>query len=356
MLGSRAKGLLQPVAGIVLRPSSLPESLVPLLAMAPPVAAGLILFGEPALIMLGAAMVAGLAGVGLSRVLLPQTSVLPLVAALVAVALIGPAAWPPVVAGVALLAVFLELIRSRLAPLAAVQPGLIAYGAALLVAGRTVTAYVDPLTRSPALEPVAQWLRQIGAGAATDPTLLYTGQVPGPVFATSLLAILLAGAWAWYAGGVSLLVAAGFLAGSTGVAIAFHWPVGFCLESGPIWLVATLVLGSRISTPSPIWGRVVLGAGSGALAMALHYRGMGVESAALAAAALQVAHVVAQLAAGVRRAGSDERLPPRRQSPPELPPLRRPGSGARLGDGRTRGPAAGGNRWNQNSGPPRTMN
>jgi hypothetical protein len=338
-----------------LQPSSLPESLVPLLALAPPVVAGLILFRERALILLVVALVAGLVGVGISRAVLPQTSLLPLVAALVATVLIGPGAWPPVVALVALLAVALELVRSRLAPLAAVQPGLLAYAAAYLAAGRVVAAYIDPASHAPALEPIAQWVQRIGSGAATDPTLLYTGQVPGPVFATCLLAVLLAAAWSWYAGSVSLLVAAGFLAGSAALALAYQWPVGFFLESGPTWLVAALILGCRPSTPAPVWGRLVLGAAAGALAMVLHSRGLGVESVALAAALLQLVHVIAQLASGLRQAGADERLPPRRMSPPELPPLRRAGSGARLGDGR-RNSAQGGSRWNQNSGPPRTMN
>ena len=95
------------------------------------------------------------------------------------------------------------------------------------------------------------------------------GNVPGPVFATSLLAVAVAAAWLAYARRVSIVVLFGFLAGSLVAIYTFHWDPLFQLDSGPTWFVAALILADRRLLPDSRALRPTLGFAAGLFAVGL---------------------------------------------------------------------------------------
>src|SRR5258707_10027280 len=91
-----------------LRPDSLHPDLVPSLALAGPVTAGMILFGQPALEFLGMALGIGGAVHVAARLLKIKLETSPMLVALVGVALCGPLSPPVWPALIALTAAVLE--------------------------------------------------------------------------------------------------------------------------------------------------------------------------------------------------------------------------------------------------------
>jgi hypothetical protein len=308
--------VLQPVDRALFDPERLPDGAVAVVALAPTVVAGLVLFQVRAAIILGMALGAGVAGHALLAVLRARLEAMPVTAALIGVALLGPAAPLSWVAVAAALAVLLELLRARLLPVAGIQVGLIAYGAVYMVSAGAVAAYVNPSSGAALADPVHLWL-QYGTGSAVatiDPVRLYVGNVPGPVFATSLLAVAVGTAWAWYARRVSLEVLLGFAAGAMVPIVARRWPIDVSLDSGPLWLLGGLVLAQREAAPSSQVGRAVLGVAGGLAALGVRELQMGIEGAAMALAGLQMVCFIARVVAWV--AFRDRRPRPR----PSLPP------------------------------------
>ena len=131
-----------------------------------------------------------------------------------------------------------------------------------------------------------------GCAAAIDPIALYVGNVPGPVFATSLLAVAIGAAWLMYARRVSLVVLAAFLLGALVPIYAFHWDYVFQLDSGPTWFAAALLLADRRLLPGSWTIRPVLGFGAGLLAVGLRRSGYGVEAAFITVAGVQAVMAV----------------------------------------------------------------
>src|SRR6266581_4117975 len=106
---------------------------------------------------------------------------------------------------------------------------------------------------------------------------LYVGNVPGPVFATSLLAVAIGVAWLAYARRVSLVVLVAFLAGAALAIYSFHWDPLFQLDSGPTWFVAGLLLADRRLLPGAWSPRPLLGLAGGLFAVGLRRNGYGIE-------------------------------------------------------------------------------
>ncbi len=238
------------------------------IALAPPVAAGLIIFKLPAAEMLGTALAFGAGGQVAAYLLwhrqIPRPQASPMIAAVFGVALVGAGAPLAVSIAIAALAVMLELVRARYIPAIRAQSGLLAYAAVAIVTRGAPFAYVNPVI----------------------------GNVPGPVFATSLLAVAIGVAWLAYARRLSLVVLAAFLIGALLPIYLFHWDYLFQLDSGPTWFVAGLLLSDRRMLPGSWAVRPVLGFAAGVLALGLRGRGSGIEAAFFAVAAIQAASAV----------------------------------------------------------------
>jgi hypothetical protein len=287
-------------------PASLPDDLIVGIALVPPVAAGLIIFKLPAVEMLGAALAFGLGGQVLvyllwrRQVARPQAS--PLIAAVFGAALVGPGAPLAVTIAISALAVILEVVRARYVPAIRAQAGLLAYAAvAIVTRGAPYTnTYVNPATGrtfeaigGQVHDPIWIWFHYFGPQAAPiDAVRLYIGNVPGPVFATSLLAVAIAIAWLAYARRLSLVVLVAFLLGALVPIYLFHWDGVFQLDSGPTWFVAGLLLADRRLLPGSWAVRPVIGFVGGVLALGLRARGYGIEAAFFIVAGIQAAMAV----------------------------------------------------------------
>jgi hypothetical protein len=279
-------------------PETTPPALLMGAALLPPVLAGLVLFRVVALEMLGIAVVAAAAAHVARRLLRWPGVATPGLAAVVGVALVGPRAPLTWTAAIAALAAGLELARSRYVAGARLQAGVLAYTLLLLASRGAPAAYGSPGSLEPMAEPIRYWLQSPGGGPfPIDPVRLYVGNVAGPVFATSLLAVAVGVAWLWYSRRLSLLVVLAVLAGALVPIQVQHWPAGYQLLSGPLWFVAALVLADRRTLPQSSVGRPLLGVATGAIAMGARARGFAIEAVPVTVAAMQV------LAAAIQGAG-----------------------------------------------------
>jgi Na+-transporting NADH:ubiquinone oxidoreductase subunit NqrB len=274
------------------KPASLPDDLVTGLALLPAVVAGLIIFRLPAAEMLGIALATGSVGLLIAHWFWHRqfraSPASPLIAAVFGVALVGSGAGLVVAAEIAVVAVTLELLRVRYMPAIRAQAGLLAYAAIALITRGLPFAYVNPANGSAFGDPIATWYRFFSPSSAPiDPIRLYVGNVPGPVFATSLLAVAVGVAWLAYARRVSLVVLVAFLAGAGLAIYTFQWDPLFQLDSGPTWFVAGLLLADRRLLPDSWTIRPVIGFAAGLFAVGLRRRGYGIEAAFFTVAAVQ---------------------------------------------------------------------
>ena len=279
------------------KPASLPDDIITGVAFAPPVVAGLIIFKDRALEMLVIAIAFGVVGhvaahlIGRGHV--PQPPASPLIAAVFGVALVGAGAALVTSAEIAALAVVLELLRARYIPVIRAQAGLLAYAAIALITKGAPFQYLNPATGKAFSDPISIWYHFFSpAGAPIDPIRLYVGNVPGPAFATSLLAVAIGAAWLAYARRVSLVVLITFLAGALLPIYAFHWDYLFQLDSGPTWFVAVLLLSDRRLLPGSWAIRPVLGFGAGLLGVGLRRNGYGIEAVFYTVAGVQAVMAV----------------------------------------------------------------
>jgi hypothetical protein len=283
---NRATALLRRSA---FEPELLPADIVLGLALTPAVIAGLVLFRLPAAEMLLLALsIGGIAHIS-GRLLRLDFDRSPLLPAVIGVALIGPGASIGWALAVATLAGALELGRVRFLPRLRFEAGVVAYSI-LFLAGRSQPAsYINPQDQRPFPEPIGLWLTSFQVGSAPiDPVRLYVGNVAGPVFATSLLAVGLGLAWLWYARRLSLGVLFCFLIGALVPVLLFNWNVVFHLDSGPTWFVAGFVLADRKLLPAGRFNRLLLGLAAGLAATGLRTKGLAIEAVPLTVAGLQL--------------------------------------------------------------------
>jgi hypothetical protein len=244
-------------------------------------------FGFPAVVMLMVALVIGGAVHGAAWLLKQPHELSPIVPALIGVALVGPGASPLWTAAVALLASLLEVARARFAPRVRLEFGVLSYSALFLLSHGALAAYLTPRTGVVMPEPIRLWLQYYGAGQSPiDPVKLYVGNVPGPVFATSLLAVGVSAAWLWYARRLSPLVVLTFGLGALASIKLLGWSPIYHLDSGPLWFSAALILADRRNLPSSGLGPPLLGLAAGTVCMAARVRGNAIEAAPITVAAL----------------------------------------------------------------------
>ena len=279
------------------KPASLPNDLIIGIALTPPVIAGLIIFKVPALEMLAVALALGTAGQIAAFVIwrkhIPRTQASPLIAAIVGVALIGAGAALTTSVEIAALAVVLELLRARFIPAIRAQAGLLALAAVALITRGAPFQYINPASGKSFGDPINVWFHFFSpASAPIDPIRLYVGNVPGPVFATSLLAVAIGAAWFVYARRVSLVVLVTFFLGALVPIYAFHWDYLFQLDSGPTWFVAAFLLSDRRLLPGSWAIRPVLGLGAGLLSIGLRRSGYGIEASFFTVAGVQAVMAV----------------------------------------------------------------
>lgn len=276
---------------VAFQPEALPRSVLTGMALVPPLAAGLVIFGAPAAYMLAIAVATGLVAQLALRLTPVRLDASPAVTAVIGVALLGPGAplwWS---AAVAAAACVLEVGRSavpfRALPL---HSGLWAYAAVYLAGHGQAGAYLAP-GRSSRLfpEPIHLWHTFFGgASAPLDPVTLYMGNVAGPVFGTSLLAVGLGAAWLWYAKRLDVLALAGVAAGAVVASVLEGWNVGYQVISGPLWFAAVYCFADRRLLAGPPLLGGLFGGVAALVGVGARSRGVGIEAVPVAFAAAQL--------------------------------------------------------------------
>ena len=212
----------------------------------------------------------------------------PIIPAVVGVALVGPGASPGWALGIATCAATLELARVRVLPALRVHTGLLAYSALFLLGRGGPAAYLKPSGERFA-EPVRLWESFFGASAAPlEQVTLYVGNVAGPVFATSLLAVAVGAAWLWYARRLSSRAIVTFLMGASIPILLMGWNFGYQLDSGPLWFVVVYAFADRRWLPVGGGSRTLLGFTAGLLVLAVRARGYAIEAVPICIVGLQL--------------------------------------------------------------------
>jgi hypothetical protein len=274
------------------KPDTLPATATLSVGLLAPVVAGLILFRVAAAEMLVLAIaVGGIAHLS-ARLIHQPLQISPVIHAVVGVALIGPGASPAWALGVAVAASALELARVRLVPAFRIHAGLLAYSALYLLGRGGPAVYYRPYGSSRQLfpEPIALWQGPSFGGASTplEPVTLYVGNVAGPVFATSLLAVVIGAAWVWYARRLSVSAVATVLLGACIPVALMGWNYGYQVDSGPLWFMVVFAFAERAVLPRRGAVRMLLGFAAGVVIVAIRASGYGIESAAVAIVGLQL--------------------------------------------------------------------
>ena len=288
------RNVLRSLKYLGIQPESAQPSVVAILALAPSIVAGMVFFRLIALEMLVVAAGAAIAAYAASRLRGEPLQTVPVLPALVGVAFIGAGASLAWAVVVAVVAVGLELARDRYTPGARLQTGLVAYSLVWLLARGGPATYVSPDSATPLAMPGFGVPHFAAGQGPIDPVRLYVGNVAGPVFATSTLAVAIGAAWFWYARRLSLLVVLTFLVGVTVPMMLAGWSPGYELLIGPVWFAAALLLADRRDLPRSTIGRPLVGFAAGAGAMWLRARGYAIESTIAAMAAVQVGVVAVQ--------------------------------------------------------------
>lgn len=301
---ARIAGLLDRV---FFRPESLHPDLVFSLALAGPVIAGLVLFRVAAVeALLIALAIGGTVHLIAALAKLP-VNMSPILLAVMGVALCGPLSAPIWPALIAFGAAAAEPFRARLWPTARINTGVLAYAVVYLASRGAMAAYQRPGSSLLFPEPIAQWSLFYGGSAHfIEPITLYVGNVAGPVFATSLLAVAIGMAWLWYARRLSVVAAAAFLLAGIAVTLALRWDPAFHLDSGPTWFVIGFALCDRRRLPEQELARPLLAVAAAVIGIGLRAAHLHIEALFVTVAAIELLYAlsvtVAEFVAGRVRA------------------------------------------------------
>jgi Na+-translocating ferredoxin:NAD+ oxidoreductase RnfD subunit len=194
---------------------------------------------------------------------------------------------------VALLASVLEVLRSAYWPRARIHTGVLAYSLVYIGTGGAVAAYARPGTEQLFPEPIAQWSQFYGGATHfLEPITLYVGNVAGPVFATSLLAVVIGLAWLWYARRLSVLAAISFLVAGGVMAAALNYDPLFQLDSGPTWFVVGYALCDRRMLPGHPLGRPLMAVAVGIIGVGLRAAHLYIEALFITVAVVELVYSV----------------------------------------------------------------
>ena len=148
---------------------------------------------------------------------------------------------------------------------------------------------------------------------------LYVGNVAGPVFAPSLLAVAVSALWLWYSQRLDLVAVIGIAAGGLAVVISQDWNPAYQLLSGPLLFAAVFGFADRKALAGPPLLGALIGGAATVVGVGLRMRGLGIEAALVALAAAQAFTALIVGLAQVVRSGAPRRaLRALRRSRPAL--------------------------------------
>ena len=289
------------------------------LALLPALGLGVFFFRRPAALLIALCFLAGivcLLALRLARLTVGLPAWVgyranhPLVASLLVVCFLPSTV--PAWLGVAMV-VLLVLLDSFLWPQLqrmVVHPALLVFGILYLVERQLAVGFVNPFDLRPLEDPLGLWYR---LHLSIDPVKLYVGNVPGPLGATSMAALLLGLAYLWYTRKIGLGMLGGFLAGIAAASVGLRTDAVFQLSSGPALFVAGYVAADRRRVAVDERAAVLIGAAAGVLTMGLRANGQGAQAAWEGLLAVGVLATVVLRVAGLVRG---------RRAAPAAAPLR----------------------------------
>ena len=255
------------------------------LALLPLIVFSILFFRQDALLLYGLCLLAGivcLLSIQLARMTVGLPAWVgfkashPLIASLLIACFLSPVTPPWVAVALVILLVILDTVVWPQLMRMLVQPALLVFAFLFLVEGQLRIPFVNAFDLRPLDDPLTLWYR---FHAMVDPIKMYVGNVPGPMGATSMGAVLLGVVYLWYARKISLSLLLGYYAGLAAGALAYGSDVAFQLSSGPTLYIAgflaadrrRMVLSDRLSG--------AIGVFAGGLTMVLRAFGQGPNAA-----------------------------------------------------------------------------
>jgi len=277
--------LLRLPQALLVQTDQLPFDSTYALALLPLIVFSILFFRQDALLLYGLCLLAGivcLLSIQLARVTVGLPAWVgfkashPLIASLLIACFLSPVTPPWVAVTLVILLVILDTVVWPQLMRMLVQPALLVFAFLFLVEGQLRIPFVNAFDLRPLDDPLTLWYR---FHAMVDPIKMYVGNVPGPMGATSMGAVLLGVVYLWYARKISLSLLLGYYAGLAAGALAYGSDVAFQLSSGPTLYIAgflaadrrRMVLSDRLSA--------AIGVFAGGLTMVLRAFGQGPNAA-----------------------------------------------------------------------------
>jgi len=277
--------LLRLPQALLVQTDQLPFDSTYALALLPLIVFSILFFRQDALLLYGLCLLAGivcLLSIQLARVTVGLPAWVgfkashPLIASLLIACFLSPVTPPWVAVALVILLVILDTVVWPQLMRMLVQPALLVFAFLFLVEGQLRIPFVNAFDLRPLDDPLTLWYR---FHAMVDPIKMYVGNVPGPMGATSMGAVLLGVVYLWYARKISLSLLLGYYAGLAAGALAYGSDVAFQLSSGPTLYIAgflaadrrRMVLSDRLSA--------AIGVFAGGLTMVLRAFGQGPNAA-----------------------------------------------------------------------------
>ncbi len=277
--------LLRLPQALLVQTDQLPFDSTYALALLPLIVFSILFFRQDALLLYGLCLLAGivcLLSIQLARMTVGLPAWVgfkashPLIASLLIACFLSPVTPPWVAVALVILLVILDTVVWPQLMRMLVQPALLVFAFLFLVEGQLRIPFVNAFDLRPLDDPLTLWYR---FHAMVDPIKMYVGNVPGPMGATSMGAVLLGVVYLWYARKISLSLLLGYYAGLAAGALAYGSDVAFQLSSGPTLYIAgflaadrrRMVLSDRLSG--------AIGVFAGGLTMVLRAFGQGPNAA-----------------------------------------------------------------------------
>jgi hypothetical protein len=282
---ARSRSRLDGVVAVIVGPETVPDLVIYGLALLPPLAISLVFFRQLAGAALGLAL--GIAVVlMLAEALLGRAGIIitpgrrrahpAAITALLVAGFAAPRLPLPVIAGAVAATILFDRIVGPRLPATFPSPALLGIAAVALLQQPLHVSYTNPFDLRPLAEPFALAAE---THRTIDPIKLYVGNVPGPLAATSMGAVLLGWAYLWYARRVLGRALAAYLVGVAMAALVLRQDVPLQIVSGPALFVTAFVASDRRYLQGPSVFLVALGLVAGILTVALRMRAQHMNAA-----------------------------------------------------------------------------
>lgn len=273
------------VRSLLIEPEQLGHELAFGLALVPPLALGVFFFRRPAALLIALCLLTGIVcwlalrlaslSIGVPAWIGHKANH-PLIASLLVACFLPSTVAPWLGVALVLLLIVLDTVLWPQLHRLLVHPALLVFGIGYLVERQLGVGFVNPFDGRPLDDPLTLWYR---LRIVIDPTKLYVGNVPGPLGATSIAALLLGIAYLWYTRKISLGVLWGFLLGVAVASLAFRYNLAFQLSSGPALFLVGYLAADRRRLPVDERGALVIGVLAGGATVALRAYGQGPQAA-----------------------------------------------------------------------------